>query len=115
MKRGEIWTVVGRGEFMSKPRPAIILQDDTFNDLLSATVCPITTRQLHDPPVRVPIEPSEINGLDAPSRIMVDRIETVRKSRLGVRVGRLSDEDQLRLNQAVIRFLALATSDDEWP
>jgi mRNA interferase MazF len=41
---------------------------------------------------------------------MVDKITTVPKSKIGQRVGRLDDEDILRLNQAVLVFLGLAVS-----
>lgn len=71
--------------------------------------------RLHDrcyrcPPLfRLLIEPSETNGLRLASRMMVDKITTVPKDRLGEKVGRLDDTDVLRLNQAVLVFLGLAS------
>lgn len=112
MRRGEIWSLAGGGEFLSKPRPAIILQDDFIDDLITITVCPLTTDWEHGAEMRVSIEPSEQNGLDAPSRIMVDRITTVRKSRLGSKIGELNGEELDRLNQAIVVFLGLAISPD---
>ncbi len=56
------------------------------------------------------MKPSERNGLRSPSRLMVDKITTVPKSKLGERIGRLDDEDVVRLNQAVMVFLGLAVS-----
>ncbi len=41
---------------------------------------------------------------------MVDKITTMPKTKVGVRVGRMDDEDILRLNQAVLVFLGLAVS-----
>jgi mRNA interferase MazF len=41
---------------------------------------------------------------------MVDKITTVPKTKVGARIGRLDDEDILRLNQAVLVFLGLAGS-----
>jgi len=41
---------------------------------------------------------------------MVDKITTVPKARVGARVGRLDDEDLMRLNQAVLVFLGLGVS-----
>jgi mRNA interferase MazF len=41
---------------------------------------------------------------------MVDKITTVPKAKMGARVGRLDDEDILRLNQAILVFLGLAVS-----
>jgi len=56
------------------------------------------------------VEPNERNGLRSPSRLMVDKITTVPKSKVGERIGRLEDEDVVRLNQAVMVFLGLAVS-----
>ena len=108
MRRGEIWTVAGGGDFTSKPRPAVILQNDLIIDALhSITICPFTTHQGHGSSIRIPIEPNEQNGLGSPSRLMVDRITTVRKSRLGVRIGRLDEAEAARLSEAVALFLGL--------
>ncbi len=59
---------------------------------------------------RLPVEPNERNGLRAASRLMVDKITIVPKIKVGAHVGRLDDEDILRLNQAVLVFLGLAVS-----
>ncbi len=108
MTRGEIWTVAGGGDYTGKPRPVVILQDDHFDATDSVTICAFTTDPTNAPLFRLTVEPSDANGLDAPSRIMVDKITTVRRSRLGVRVGRLDDDDVVRLNRAVVVFLGLA-------
>ena len=113
MRRGEIWSLAGGGEFLSKPRPAIILQDDFIDDLTTITVCPLTTNWEHGAEMRVPVEASERNGLDSRSRIMVDRITTVLKSRLGSKIGELSDEEMDRLNRAIVVFPGLETSRDD--
>ncbi len=42
--------------------------------------------------------------------MMADKITTVPKSKVGARIGRLDDEDILRLNQALLVFLGLAVS-----
>ena len=39
---------------------------------------------------------------------MVDKITTVPKAKIGVRIGRLADEDLVRLNRAVLVFLGVA-------
>ena len=41
-------------------------------------------------------------------RLMVDKISTVPKAKIGARVGRLADEDIVRMNRAVLVFLGLA-------
>ena len=110
MKRGEIWTVSGGKDYAGKPRPAVILQDDSFDGTDSITLCAFTTDETEAPLFRLPVEPNERNGLRATCRLMVDKITTVPKSKVGTRVGRLDDQDILRLNQAVLVFLGLAVS-----
>ncbi len=108
MKRGEIWTVAGGKEYAGKPRPVVILQDDRFDMTDSVTVCAFTTDPTDAPLFRLPVEPSEANGLRAACRLMVDKITTVPKIKIGARVGRLADEDMVRLNRAVLVFLGIA-------
>ena len=106
--RGEIWTVSGGSDYTGKPRPAVVVQDDRFEDMASITVCGFTTIDLDAPLFRLAVEPSEINGLTSTSRIMVDKITTVPRSKLGRRIGHLGDTDMVRLNRAVLVFLGLA-------
>ena len=108
MIRGEIWTVSGGADYASKPRPVVILQSNSFEGLGSVTVCPFTTDPTEAPLLRLVITPADGNGLRDVSRIMIDKITTVPKSKLGARVGRMADEDMLRLNRGVVVFLGLA-------
>ncbi len=108
MKRGEIWTAAGGKDHAGKPRPVVILQDDRFDKTDSVTVCAFTTDPTDAPLFRLVIEPDESNGLRAVCRLMVDKITTVPKSRIGMRVGRLADEDMVQLNRAVLVFLGIA-------
>jgi mRNA interferase MazF len=110
MRRGDIWTVAGGRDYAGKPRPAVIVQDDSFDATDSITVCAFTTDATDAPLFRLPVEPDERNGLRVPCRLMVDKITTAAKTKVGARVGRLGDEDILRLNQAVLVFLGLAVS-----
>jgi len=108
LRRGEIWTAaVGSGD-VGKPQPVVIVQDDRFDATDSVTVCALTTDPTDAPLLRVAIEPDELNQLRQPSRLMVDKITTVRRARLGERVGRLSDEDIVRLGRALLVFLGFA-------
>ena len=93
---------------MGKPRPAVILQDDRFDATASITLCAFTTDPTDAPLFRLLIEPDANNGLRAPCRLMVDKITTVARSKVGARIGRLDDEDILRLNRAVLVLLGLA-------
>lgn len=108
MKRGEIWTVAGGGDYAGKPRPAVILQDDRFDATDSLTLCAFTTDPTDAPLFRLGVEPNERNGLHVACKLMVDKITTVPKVKLGSHVGRLDDDDLVRLNRAVAVFLGLA-------
>ncbi len=107
MKRGEVWTVSASG-YAGKPRPAVIVQDDRFDATAAITLCVFTTDDAAAPLFRLPINPSEGNGLHAESRLMVDKLTTVSKDRLGERIGRLDAADMVRLNRAIMVFLGLA-------
>ena len=104
MRRGEIWTISGAG----KPRPAVIVQDDRFEGTASITICAFTSDETEAPLFRIAVAPSELNGLRSVSRLMVDKITTVAKEKLGERIGRLDNEDVVRLNRAMLVFLGLA-------
>jgi mRNA interferase MazF len=110
MRRGDIWAVAGGKDYAGKPRPVVIVQDDSFDATDSITICAFTTDETEAPLFRLAVEPNDRNGLLATSRLMVDKITTVPKSKVGAQIGRLDDEDMLRLNQAIIVFLGLATS-----
>jgi mRNA interferase MazF len=60
------------------------------------------------PLFRLPVQPSKHNGLKVPCQIMVDKITTVSRSKLGKRIGQLGDEDLLQLNRSVLVFLGIA-------
>jgi mRNA interferase MazF len=109
VRRGEIWTVSGGSTYTGKPRPAVIVQEDSFDATASITVCAFTSDPTDTPLFRLLVEPTETNGLRVASRLMVDKVTTVPKDRLGEKVGRLDDADVLRLNQAVLVFLGLAS------
>jgi len=107
MRRGEVWTVSGPG-YAGKPRPAVIVQDDRFDATASITICVFTTDDTEAPLFRIPVTPSESNGLRSLSRLMVDKLTTVSKERIGDRIGHLDDADVIRMNRAILVFLGLA-------
>ncbi len=89
MRRGEVWTVAGGSDYSGKPRPAVILQDDRFAPLQSVRLCLLSTNSSEALLYRPPVEPNEANGLRSLSSLLVDKISTVPKAKLGARVGRL--------------------------
>ena len=108
MKRGEVWTVSGGAPSAGKPRPAVIVQEDRFEATGSITLCAFTTDPTDAPLLRMLVEPTDRNGLKSASRLMIDKITTVPKRRLGKRLGNLNDEDIVRLKRALTVFLGLA-------
>jgi len=110
VKRGEIWTSSGGGDYAGKPRPVVIVQDDAFDATASITICVLTTNASNAPLFRLPVEPNAENGLRVQCKLMVDKITTVPRARLGRLIGRLDDEDLVRLNRAAMVFLGLAAT-----
>lgn len=110
MTRGEIHTAAAAGAYTGKPRPVVVVQDDRFDATTSVTVCPFTTNPVDAPLLRIRIEPSNDNGLDRPSSLMVDKITTMPRSGLGERLGRLRDDEILQLNRSLMVFLGLASA-----
>jgi mRNA interferase MazF len=108
VKRGEIWTIAGCGGYASKPRPVLIVQDDVFAERHSVTVCLLTTDTTVLPILRIPLQPSPDNGLRSTSQLMVDKLTTEPRTRLGQPVGCLEHDDLLRFNRELLVFLGLA-------
>jgi mRNA interferase MazF len=97
-----------QGEY-GKPRPALVVQSDLFNEThASITVAPVTSTILDTPLFRVTVEPSRRNGLRLVSQIMVDKITTVRRQRLGQTIGRLEEDVMLRVSRALALWFGIA-------
>ena len=107
VNRGEIWSVAG-GIYASKPRPAVILQENLFDGTDSVTVCPLTSQDVGAPLLRMPLPADGTTGLDAVSFVTVDKITTVRRASVSQRIGRLSSTQLVDLERLVMVFLGLA-------
>ena len=105
--RGELWTVAG-GVYASKPRPALVIQDDRFDATDSVTVLPLTTTLIDAPLLRISLSPSELSGLRQESHVMIDKLTTVRRSNVQTRVGRLTAAQLADIERALLVFLGLA-------
>lgn len=107
MRRGDLVTVAVPGDY-GKPRPALVIQADQFSEVGSVTVAFMTGTITAAPLLRLTVEPTSDNGLRKRSQIMVDKIMTVRRERVGEPFGRLDDETMLALNRSLVLFLGLA-------
>ena len=108
MRRGEIVIVAATGD-CGKPRPAVIVQTDAFPPHhASVVVCQMTSELMEAPDFRVTIEAGAENGLQVRSQVMADKPVTIRRERIGRRIGRLRVEDVARLNIALAFVMGLA-------
>ena len=108
MKRGDLVVVAMPGDY-GKPRPALVVQSDLFNEThASITVAPVTSTIVDTPLFRVTVEPSRRNGLRLVSQIMVDKLTTVRRQRLGLTIGRLEEDVMLRVSRALALWFGIA-------
>ena len=107
MKRGEVWTASGGPDYAGTPRPVVIVQDDAFQTA-SVAVCALTTFPVDAPMVRLPVDPTPGNGLRQASWIMVDKVATMPRSKMGSLVGRLEQDAMERLDDALMVFVGLA-------
>ncbi|MFV8169713.1 type II toxin-antitoxin system PemK/MazF family toxin [Mycolicibacterium peregrinum] len=107
MIRGELWTASGR-DYAGKPRPVLVVQDDRFDATDSVTICPLTTDNTGAPLLRILLHPNVSNGLTVPSHIMVDKITTVPRSKIGQRIGKVSATEMLQLERGLLVFLGMA-------
>ncbi len=105
--RGDLITVALQGDY-GKPRPAVVVQSDLFDEHPSVTLLPLTSDLRDTPLFRITVEPSPENGLRQRSQIMVDKIQTVTKDKIGPSLGRLSDDAQIAVNRSLMLFLGLA-------
>lgn len=108
MKKGDIVLCADKtGDFTSKPRPVVIMQNTAYiPNKESLIVCPVSSA-LVDHDLVMSVTPSPDNGLKSKSTIRPDLITTVKKARIGKKVGALSSADMLRLNEITRDWLNL--------
>ena len=107
MNRGDFVTIAMQGDF-GKPRPALVIQADPFSEHASVTVLLVSSTLVNAPLLRVTIEPSETNGLQKPSQVMIDKAMTVKRDKLGEAFGSASDASMLEVGRCLAVFLGIA-------
>ncbi|MGH9200943.1 MAG: type II toxin-antitoxin system PemK/MazF family toxin [Vicinamibacterales bacterium] len=104
MNRGDIVVVATRGAYTSKPRPALVVQADVFNEThASITLCPITSDCVDAPLFRVPLPPGSRTGLESTSQAMIDKVVSVPREAIGRSIGRC-DMSELELVDGALRI-----------
>jgi mRNA interferase MazF len=108
MRRGDLVTVAATGDY-GKPRPVVVVQSDAFPEShASVVVCQLTSELVDAPDFRVTIEPKPENGLRLTSQVMADKPVTIRRERVGQKIGCLSNQDMARLGIALAFVMGLA-------
>lgn len=107
MRRGDVVVIADRaaGDYGGKPRPAVVVQSELFEDTGSVVVCLLTTQQTGAPLLRIAVAPGPASGLTSPSHVAVEKVTAVRRERVGQTLGRLSDEELVALNRSLAVFL----------
>ena len=100
-------TIAMQGDF-GKPRPALVIQSDQFNEHMTVTVLLVSSTLVDAPLLRVTIQPSETNGLQKPSQVMVDKAMTVKRDKLGEAFGSANDAAMLEVGRRLAFFLGIA-------
>ena len=107
MRRGDIVTVAMNGDF-GKPRPALVIQADQFDEHATITVLPVTGTLVAAPLIRVAVQPTVDNGLQKPSQVMVDKTMTLKRGKVGPPFGRLDADSMVEVERCLAVFLGIA-------
>lgn len=105
--RGDLVTIALQGDF-GKPRPALVIQADPFDELATVTVLPITSTLVEAPLIRIKVEPSPDNGLQKASQVMVDKAITVKRDKVGGAFGRVDTGTMIQVERCLAVFLGIA-------
>ena len=105
--RGDLVTIAMQGDF-GKPRPALVIQANQFNQHSSMTVLPITSTIVAAPLLRITLEPSQKNGLHKPSQVMIDKVLTVKRDKVGPAFGQVDAGVMLEVERCLAVFLGIA-------
>jgi mRNA interferase MazF len=107
MRRGDVVLVADRGggDYAGKPRPAVVVQSDFYDETASVVVCPVTSVPKEAGLLRVALLPSDRLALRGASWVMVDKLTSIRRDRVGGALGRISDDEAVALNRSLAVFL----------
>lgn len=107
MKRGDLVTIALQGDY-GKPRPALIVQSDFFNQHTSVVVLPISSELRETPLFRFTLEPSKKNGLRKKSQVMIDKVQAVPREKLSEPFGKVTDSELLEVERLLAVFLGIS-------
>ncbi|BBP00783.1 type II toxin-antitoxin system PemK/MazF family toxin [Sulfuriferula nivalis] len=105
--RGDFVTIAMQGDF-GKPRPALVIQADMFNELATITLLPVTSTLVGAPLFRVTVQPNEKNGLQKPSQVMVDKAITVKREKVGNTLGHIDTVTMIEIERCMAVFIGIS-------
>lgn len=105
--RGDFVSIAISGDF-GKPRPALVIQADQFDEQATVTVLLVSSTLVNAPLFRITVQPSEGNGLQKPSQVMVDKAMTVKRDKLGQAFGRIDSDAMVEVERCLAVFLGIA-------
>ncbi len=107
MSRGDLGIAVIPGDY-GKPRPILILQSDKFSQTASVIAALVTTDQRPSAALfRKPLKPSDQNGLLEPSDVMLDKLFTLPRAKVGKVIGHLPSTEMAEINAMLVLLLGL--------
>jgi mRNA interferase MazF len=104
--RGDLVTIAMQGDY-GKPRPALVIQSDQFDEHASVTVLPVTGTLVAAPLLRITVQPSQRNGLQKPSQVMIDKVLTVKRDKVGAVFGHIEPETLIEVERCLAVFLGI--------
>ncbi len=108
MKRGDVVIAISTGDY-GKPRPAVIVQSDLFNETHASIIVCLMTSELHNAPLfRINVQPNKENGLTSLSQIMIDKVVAIKRERISQVIGTLDDATLLTVNRSLALFMGIA-------
>lgn len=107
MRRGDFVTIAAPGDY-GKPRPGLVIQADQFREHMSVTVLPLSSTLVAAPLLRITVHPDAENGLQKPSQVMVDKVMTVRRDKVGAAFGRIHVDALVEVERCLAVFLGIA-------
>ena len=106
MRRGDFVTIAMQGDF-GKPRPALVIQSDSFDEHATVSVLPVTSTLVAAPLLRITVQASPENGLQKPSQVMVDKAMTVKRHKVGLAFGRIEADAMVEVERCLAVFLGI--------
>ncbi|WP_194945214.1 type II toxin-antitoxin system PemK/MazF family toxin [Limnohabitans sp. DM1] len=107
MMRGDFVTIAMQGDF-GKPRPALVIQADQFGEHATVTVLPVSSTLVAAPLLRITVQPSDGNGLQKPSQVMIDKTVTVKLDKVGPAFGHIDTDTMVEIERCLAVFLGIA-------